>query len=241
VRRLGLGFIAAALVAGASPAEAVPIGAGLTLSGTAVIVSDYRYRGVSQTLGDPAPQLGFTVRQKDGFYAGAWTSYVRFYSHHASGRRNGADTEVDLYGGWTGRISRKTSVDVGFTYYVFPGVAGVGDMGEATLVVTQSIGRAELRVGGAYDWRQHGLEDRVVYAYGEAALPIAGTRLTMRAHGGRTVYGPRYRFAHDYWDWSIGGEARFGRFTAGLAYVDTDLAGVSHSGAGAVASLGFAF
>ncbi|WP_157215586.1 TorF family putative porin [Flavisphingomonas formosensis] len=242
MRRRLLALFAAALLTGGGPAVAGAIGdTGLNLSGTATFVSDYRYRGVSQTMGEPAPQFGLTVRQKDGFYAGAWASYVRFYPRSWDGYSNGAHTELDFYGGWTGKVARNTAIDVGFTYYSFPGVTGDNDLGEATLVIVQAIGKAEVRIGGAYDWRQGAMADRVTYLYGEGVLPIIHARFALRAHAGRTLYGPRYQDTQDYWDWSLGGEARFGRVTAGLSYIDTDLRDVPHAGAGVIASVGFAF
>jgi uncharacterized protein (TIGR02001 family) len=190
-------------------------------------------------MGDPAPQAGIAIRDESGAYAGVWASYVKFDDGGKNGRSNGMDTEFDLYGGWNGRIMPHTVLDVGMVYYVFPGLSG--DMGEATVSLTQTLGTAEIKLGGAYDWDQKALPDDMLYLYGEATLPIARTPFALQAHAGRTAYGPDYRFACDYWDWSLGGEIRFRHFTAGLSYVDTDLRHARHGGAGLVASLGVGF
>lgn len=242
VRRAAFALLAAALPIGVSPASALPIaGTGLTLSGTATLVSDYRYRGISQSMGDPAPQAGIAIRDGSGLYAGVWTSYVKFHDRRQGGGSNGMDTEFDLYGGWNGRIAQHSVLDVGLIYYVFPGMSGDTDMAEATASLTQSVGSAEVKFGAAYDWDQKASPDDMLYLYGEGTLPIARTPFVLRAHAGRTLYGPDYRFACDYWDWSLGTEAHFGRFTAGLSYVDTDLRRVRHAGAGLIASIGVSF
>ncbi|WP_022974490.1 TorF family putative porin, partial [Xanthomonas maliensis] len=46
------------------------------LSGTFAVTSDYVFRGISQTNGDPAFQAGLTYKHPSGFYAAAWTSNV---------------------------------------------------------------------------------------------------------------------------------------------------------------------
>ena len=43
---------------------------GWTLTGTAGVVSDYLFRGVSQTQGKPAAQLTFDATHRDGWFAG---------------------------------------------------------------------------------------------------------------------------------------------------------------------------
>jgi uncharacterized protein (TIGR02001 family) len=232
LRRATFALLAAASPIGALPASALPIaGTGLTLSGNATLVSDYRYRGVSQSMGDPAPQAGLGLRDDSGVYAGVWASYVKFYDDQQGDRSNGIDTEFDLYAGWSGEIASRTALDVGMVYYAFPGMNGDTDLAEATVSLTRTLGPSEVKIGAAYDWDQKASPDDMLYLYGEAMVPIARTRF----------YGPDYRFACDYWDWSLGGEARFGRFTATLSYVNTDLRHFRDGGAGVVASIGIDF
>ena len=53
---------------------------GLSFSGSAAVTSDYRFRGMTQTLSDPAVQAGFTLSHSSGLYAGLWGSNVNFGS-----------------------------------------------------------------------------------------------------------------------------------------------------------------
>ena len=79
-------------------------------------VSDYRYRGISQSRLQPALQGGVDWSM-NGFYAGAWASTIRWVQD-AGGS---ADVELDLYGGYKGEIAKGLSYDVGGLYYVYPG------------------------------------------------------------------------------------------------------------------------
>src|SRR5437868_8061362 len=82
-------FAAPALAQDAQPAQE-PAGGdtGFDISATVTGVSDYRFRGVSESGLDPALQGSVDVSYH-GFYAGAWASSIsRFAGTHA---------ELDLY------------------------------------------------------------------------------------------------------------------------------------------------
>ena len=71
------GLMAATILAGSSFA-AMPALADetdppseFTITGNVAMVSDYRFRGLSFTAGDPAIQGGINVNHKSGFYVGA--------------------------------------------------------------------------------------------------------------------------------------------------------------------------
>ncbi|WP_288485175.1 TorF family putative porin, partial [uncultured Novosphingobium sp.] len=71
----GVASLAAAYLASAAPAlaqdaEVKPI----TVSGSVGIVSDYRFRGVSQSDKNLAVQGGITIAHESGFYIGTWGS-----------------------------------------------------------------------------------------------------------------------------------------------------------------------
>lgn len=79
-------------------------------------VSDYRYRGISQTRLKPALQGGVDFTS-GGFYLGAWGSTIKWIKDIPGG---GADIEIDLYGGYKGEISKELTYDVGLLQYVYP-------------------------------------------------------------------------------------------------------------------------
>lgn len=79
-------------------------------------VTDYRYRGISQTRLKPALQGG--VDWSDGpFYLGAWASTIKWIKDAGGG----ANVELDLYGGYKGEIVKDLAFDVGVLGYVYAG------------------------------------------------------------------------------------------------------------------------
>jgi uncharacterized protein (TIGR02001 family) len=80
-------------------------------------VSDYRYRGISQTRLRPAVQGGLDWSHGSGFYLGAWASSIQWIKD-AGGK---ADAEIDLYGGWKGEVTKGLTLDVGLLAYQYPG------------------------------------------------------------------------------------------------------------------------
>lgn len=88
-----------------------------TLSFNAGVVSDYRYRGISQSRLKPALQGGVDYADKSGFYVGAWGSSIKWIKD--AGATDGT-VEVDLYGGYKGAVG-DVSYDVGFLRYEYVG------------------------------------------------------------------------------------------------------------------------
>ena len=83
-------------------------------SGNAALLSDYVWRGTTQTQGDPAVQAGFKVAGESGFYGMVWGSNVEFAPEtHAS-------SELDFIVGWSGALGDTVALDVNFTHYHYP-------------------------------------------------------------------------------------------------------------------------
>ncbi|NRF69640.1 hypothetical protein HLB44_21790 [Aquincola sp. S2] len=78
-------------------------------------VSDYRYRGISQTRLKPALQGGadFTA---GGFYIGTWASTIKWIKDFGGD----AGVEIDVYGGYKGEIAKDLAYDVGVLTYYYP-------------------------------------------------------------------------------------------------------------------------
>lgn len=107
-----------------------------SFTANAGLFTDYRFRGVSQTNKQPAFQGGFDFSHKAGFYAGNWNSNVD------SGLYNGANLEMDFYGGYKGSVN-EFSYDVGALYYYYPG-SGKSPAGST------KIDNTELYVAGGW-------------------------------------------------------------------------------------------
>ena len=92
-----------------------------TLSYNAGVVSDYRYRGISQSRLQPALQGGVDYADKSGFYVGAWGSTIKWIKD--TGTTNTltgvkGSVELDLYGGYKGAVGDVT-YDVGLLRYQY--------------------------------------------------------------------------------------------------------------------------
>lgn len=91
-----------------------------TLAYNVGAVSDYRFRGISQTSFKPALQLGVDFAHKNGFYLGAFGSNVKWVKDF-NGATKGS-YEIDLYGGFKGTIpTTEVGFDLGVITYQYPG------------------------------------------------------------------------------------------------------------------------
>jgi len=217
----------------------------LTVSGSAAIASDYRFRGISQTDRDMAVQAGVTVAHDSGFYVGAWGSNLAGW-----GTFGGANMELDLIGGYKAALTEHATFDVGLTWYMYPGGADKTDFAEPYVKLSGTTGPATLTAGVAYAPRQQalgrwyrtgadaaagvytnpGAKDDNLYLWGDAALAVDGTPFTTKAHighsSGQDGLGPNATAVAptgDYWDWSLGAEATWRDLTLNLSYVGADI------------------
>ena len=92
-----------------------------TLSYNAGVVSDYRYRGISQTRLKPAVQAGADFAHKNGFYLGTWGSTIKWIKDNSAlGTDVKGPVELDLYGGYKGAAG-DVGYDVGVLRYQYVG------------------------------------------------------------------------------------------------------------------------
>lgn len=96
-------------------ALAQPLSAHADLVFNASAVSDYRYRGLSQTRLQPAVQAGVDFSD-GGLYLGAWSSTIRWVQD-AGGD---APLEFDFYGGYKGEVVPGLGYDIGVLRYQYP-------------------------------------------------------------------------------------------------------------------------
>jgi uncharacterized protein (TIGR02001 family) len=209
----------------------------VTVSGNVAIVSDYRFRGVSQSDKQIALQGGITVTHESGVYAGAWGSNLAGW-----GTFGGANLELDLVAGIKKPIASGTTIDVGLTWYMYPGGAALTDFAEPYVKLGTTIGPANLLAGVAYAPKQKALgnysntpESRGqaqdnLYVWGDASIGIPKTPLTAKAHlghsNGNPGLGPNGTSVTptgEYFDWSLGLDYVIGPVTLGASYIDTDI------------------
>ncbi|PZN93590.1 MAG: hypothetical protein DCF31_12245 [Alphaproteobacteria bacterium] len=237
-------FISAAILAGTltSPAlaadEATPA---LKVSGSVGLVSDYRFRGVSQSNNGLAVQGGLTLNHESGLYGGFWASNLAGW-----GTFGGPNLELDLFAGYKLPVGGG-ALDIGGTFYQYPGGATRTSFFEPYAKLSGTVGPIGLTAAVAYAWNQTALgnwsndinsrigdkEDNL-YLWGDATFGIKDTPLTLKAHigysDGNPGLGPNGTSVAptgSYWDWLIGLDFVAGPVTLGVAYVDTDISDTS--------------
>ncbi|MBW6530317.1 TorF family putative porin [Sphingomonas sp. RRHST34] len=217
----------------------------VTVSGSAAIASDYRFRGVSQSDQEMAVQGGITVSHESGLYVGTWASNLAGW-----GTFGGANMELDLIGGYKAKLADNATLDVGLTWYMYPGGADKTDFAEPYAKLSGTAGAATLTAGAAYAPKQQaigrwyrtgadaaagvytapGAKDDNLYLWGDGALALAGTPLTAKAHighsWGQDGLGPNATAVAPtgaYWDWSLGADATYKNVLFNVSYIDTDI------------------
>jgi uncharacterized protein (TIGR02001 family) len=94
-----------------------------TLSYNVGVVTDYRYRGISQSAKQPALQGGADFAHKSGWYLGTWGSTIKWIKDSSipGGASAKGPVEIDIYGGYKGAINDSVSFDVGGLQYWYAG------------------------------------------------------------------------------------------------------------------------
>ena len=117
--KLLLALLATSSAAFAQTAPAAPES---TLGYNVGVASEYRYRAIGQSKGEPALQGGVDYANANGFYLGAWASTIKWIKE--AGVANNYDAkgpvEIDLYGGYKGEAAG-LAYDVGYLRYQYQG------------------------------------------------------------------------------------------------------------------------
>ena len=109
---------AVATVLSTSLAMAGPASAEVT--GSVAVVSDYLFRGITQTSEEPALQAGVTWEHESGVYVGGWGSSISWLSD--SDPDISSQVEIDAFAGYRGEFGDSgVGYDVGVNYYWYPG------------------------------------------------------------------------------------------------------------------------
>lgn len=230
MRKSILGLSAVLLATVATPAFAQDDADGITITGGATVVSDYRFRGVSQTSEEAAIQGTINVTHESGLYAGVWGSSVDFFG----------GSELDAYVGYSREVVPGLTADVGLLYYYYPKKADfASDYFEPYFSLSGAIGPVNAKVGVAYAWEGQNalLDDDNIYVYTDANTAIPGTPFKLKGHVGYTdgalaSTGLTGALSGNYWDWSLGAEASYKALTFGVSYVDTDIKNDAFGGVG---------
>ena len=225
--------LAAAFLAWSAPQAAEPLVDAKAFPGefsaNVSFVSEYYFRGISQTDDAPALQGGFdwsvplAGESGPSFYLGVWGSNVDF---NEGGSTDGASIEADLYGGFSGSFGDSGfGWDVGLIYYAYPGAASNlnYDFWEAQGALSYDFGVAAATASLNYSPDNFGASGKAYYPKLALDVPV-GKYLTLSAHVAKQYIEKNSVFGQpDYVDWSVGGTVNVAGFDLNLTWSDTDL------------------
>ncbi|MES2497291.1 MAG: TorF family putative porin [Pseudomonadota bacterium] len=217
-----IGLSALALATTAAPAFAQDDVKEFTLTGNAALVSDYRFRGISQSGKHIAIQGGATLAHSSGFYGSFWGSSIDDYI------AAGADAELDLIAGYSTTMGGVT-LDGGVLYYAYTSATkGANtDFFELYGSVKGTVGPATVKAGVAYAPKQSALTltgpklDNL-YVYGDVSYTVPETPFGLAGHLGYSKDQSFLTGGKSYLDWNLGATYTWKAATFGVAYVDTD-------------------
>ena len=219
----------------------------VTVTGSVARVSDYRLRGVSQSDKEMAVQGGLTIAHSSGVYVGTWASNLAGW-----GTFGGSNLELDLIGGYKTPIGGGGTLDVGLTWYMYPGGASKTEYAEPYVKLSGTAGPVSMLAGVAYapkqqalgKWYNSGADYATgipnnpgkgndnLYLWGDFSGAIPQTPLTAKAHigysKGNSGLGPNGTSpapTGKYWDWLLGADyaIKGTPLTLSAYYVDTDI------------------
>ncbi|WP_202842709.1 TorF family putative porin [Luteimonas saliphila] len=196
------------------------------VSGSVTVVSDYLFRGITQTNEEPALQAGLTWEHESGFYAGAWGSSISWLSD--ADPEISSQVELDGFIGYAGSFGESDfGYDVGANYYWYPGDYPAGFTDADTL---------ELYLGVSYKFLSAKYWYAVTDLFGipdsdgstnldlSASFEFEDGWSTTAAVGKQWVKGVGGTGTYAFW--KVGVDKAFDSgFGIGLSYNDNDLIG----------------
>ncbi|MDP2155105.1 MAG: TorF family putative porin [Sulfuricella sp.] len=203
-----------------------------TFTANVNLVSEYRFRGIDQTWGQPALQGGADYSHSDGWYAGLWGSNVSGNTYA------GGSLELDYYAGYNGKFTDDLGWTVGGFGYYYP---GANFNKAAAPGANQTFDNFEVNAGLSWKWISYklsvsttdyfGANTKTGYTSGTKGslyhdlslnYPLADD-LTLGFHVGRTDVKAMYGTVNpDYTDYKLSLAKTFqGGWNASLAYVQS--------------------
>lgn len=195
------------------------------ISGTATLVTSYRFRGISLSDDKPAAQLGITYDDAQGWYAGAFASTVQFADP------SGTELQAVPFVGYTWRTATGVTWEAGADYSFFTG----RDQGHGYPEFYAGVAAENISARLYYSNRYFG--ENVATVYGELnASQLLLDRVRLLAHVGvlQSTSGILYYHGPErVFDGRVGIGIDFESFNAQLSWVGINAASASYPITGA--------
>ncbi len=206
-----------------------------TVTSNIGFVTDYVYRGITQTAHKSAIQGGIDYAHSSGFYAGVWGSNVSWIGDSGAVASGSVTEELDTYFGYKGSAAEVVNYDIGYVRYNY-----LGNYTPAAPFVKADT--AELY--GAVSYKiltlkySYGLLNQFLTVPGakgtsyidlSASYPIADSGFTVGAHIGKQTFKGSYADAQaaagtpvTYTDYKLNVSKDISGYVVGLAYTNTN-------------------
>jgi uncharacterized protein (TIGR02001 family) len=202
----------------AALAAAVPSVAFADVAFNVGAVTEYRYRGISQSRLKPALQGGVDFAAPGGFYLGAWGSTIKWVKDFGGD----ASVEIDLYGGWKGEVAKDLTLDVGVLTYQYPSNKLDPSANTTELYGALTFGPATLKYSHAVTNTFGNRDSKNSFYLDLSAGFDVGGGVTVTPHiGYQKIKGP-FSDPATYTDYSLGVSKDFSGFLLSATLVGTD-------------------
>lgn len=182
------------------------------------VVSDYRYRGISQTRLKPAVQGGADFAGPNGLYVGVWASTIKWIEDFGGD----AKVEIDLYGGKKGELAKDLTYDVGVLHYQYPSNKLRPNANTTEVYGALTMGPVTAKYSHALTNTFGNPDSKGSYYLDLTANFDLGDGLTLTPHVGyQKISGPVSKDA-TYTDYALTLSKAFGAVTPSISFVGTD-------------------
>lgn len=206
-----------------------------TLTANVGLVSNYFFRGITQTWGGSAIQASAQVNHNSGLFVGV------FFSNVSGNQYAGGNLEWDLFGGYLFKINDDLALNVGFIRYGYPGAnynnvfndapSQTYNTLEGNAGITWKYLEAKISYvvsdyfGANQDTGFKGSTNGTYYPELNATVPVYDT-FSLVGHMGYTNYAakldnnnPGVKNDPNYADWKLGVNYVYDTWTFGAYYV----------------------
>jgi uncharacterized protein (TIGR02001 family) len=217
--------LAAALLLPAAGAQAFEAeAAGLTVTATPAVTSDYLFRGISQTRNNWALQGTLDVQHTSGVYIGAFLTSAKFLANPWNDTRQ----ELDLLAGYRFDLAG-VSFDLGYIAYLYPGQdkapgTQLNEFQEIALRASTTIDPVKLLAGFYYSPNYFGRSGDGFYLEGGADVTLPFEVTASARLGYQWIERNAFFGTPDYLWYSIGVSREIlGGVTAAVGWYGTNI------------------
>ncbi len=183
------------------------------LTGIASLTSEYIYRGLAQSDGNPAVQFGLDYEFDAGMFIGVWASTIELRS--AMGKR---EIELDYYFGYHYESKAQISATVTVLRYTYPGQTGSHSYDHNELLLTATW-RERYSIEYGYTNDLFGLDRTGHHWELRSEWPVANAWVVGAALGRNDLSDIG---VSEYLHWDVGASARISRLVLDLRWYDNE-------------------